>query len=204
MMAVWQRETLILASKSASRRAMLDAVDIRYDVVVADVDEASIKASMQQMGADSRAITHGLAKAKAETVSRLYPARWVLGSDSTVSVEGKLYSKPGSKEDAAAHLRAFSDRTMTLDSAVVLAKGGEMRGYASDDARLEVRNLSDAFIDQYLSVEWPAIAACAGCFRVEGLGVHLFETVMGSHFTVLGMPLLPLLQVMREQGIVTS
>ncbi|MEQ1509143.1 MAG: Maf family protein [Sphingopyxis sp.] len=204
MTVPWQHETLILASKSASRRAMLDAAGIAYEVVVADIDEAAIKADMQLSGADIRAITLGLARAKAESVSRLHPHRWVLGSDSAVSVEGQFYSKPATREGAAAHLRAFSGRMMTLDSAIVLAKGGEMRDYASDDAHLEVRCLSDAFIDQYLSAEWPAIAACVGCFRIEGLGAHLFECITGSQFTILGMPLLPLLDRMREQGMMTS
>jgi septum formation protein len=101
-------------------------------------------------------------------------------------------------------LRAFSGQVLLLDSAIALAKAGVMQNYASDDARLEVRALSDLFIDHYLASEWPAIRPCVGCFRIEAIGPHLFEVLTGSHFTILGMPLLPLLDRLREEGILTA
>jgi septum formation protein len=197
----WQREPIILASQSASRRAMLDAAGITYDATPADIDEATIKARLLADGEEPRAIALALATAKAEAISRLHPDRWVVGSDSIVSMDRTMFSKPTSRDDAAAHLRAFSGRMMVLDSAIALARGGARVDYASDDAHLEVRPLSDAFIAQYLDAEWPAIAACVGCFRIEGLGVHLFERTAGSHFTILGMPLLPLLDLLRAQEL---
>jgi septum formation protein len=197
----WQREPIILASQSASRRAMLTAAGIDHVAIPAEIDEAAITSMLLASGDEPRAIALALATAKAEAISQLHPNRWVLGSDSIVSIDRRMFSKPTSRANAADHLRAFSGRMMVLDSGVALARGGERIDYVSDDAHLEVRPLSDAFINQYLDAEWPAIAACVGCFRIEGLGVHLFERTAGSHFTILGMPLLPLLELLRTQGI---
>jgi septum formation protein len=203
-MLAWQSEPIILASGSATRRAMLESAGITFTVVTSDVDEASIKAKLSAEGADVRAICRALAQAKAEAVSKLHPDQWVLGGDSIVSIDGQMFSKPRSRAEAADHLRQFSQQVLLLDSAMVLAKGGAMRNYASDDARLELRAINDAFIEQYLAVEWPAISECVGCFRIEGMGIHLFEQLTGSHFTILGMPLEPLLDRMREEGILTA
>ena len=196
--------TLILASQSASRRAMLDAAGVAFDVLPAHIDEASVKSELLKDGADARAIGKTLAIEKALSVSRANPGRLVLGTDSIVSVGDELFDKPVSRGDAAAHLRRFSGRMMTLDSSAALARDGEIVDWRSDDAHLEVRVLSEAFIERYLTEEWPAIAACVGCFRIEGVGVQLFECVTGSHFTILGMPLLPVLAMLREQGVMPS
>jgi septum formation protein len=193
---------LILASASASRRAMLVAAGVAHEVIVSQVDESAIKARLLAEDKDPRAIGLALATAKALAVSEIHPGRWVLGGDSLVSAGGRLFDKPISREDAAEHLRFFSGKLMTLDSSAVLARDGAMIDYASDDAHLEVRTLSDAFITAYLDKEWPAISGCVGCFRIEALGVHLFEVITGSHFTVLGMPLLPVLDRLRTYGVI--
>jgi septum formation protein len=195
---------LILASRSASRQAMLDAAGVVYDSVPADVDEAGITASLAGEGQGPREIARALATAKALHVSHAHPGRWVLGSDSIVSVDGQMFDKPVSIEDAADHLRAFSGTVMVLDSAAVLVRDGAVVDWTSDDAGLEVRALSESFITAYLGSEWPAIAGCVGCFRIEGRGVQLFENIIGSHFTVLGMPLLPVLDFLRRHGVMPS
>ena len=128
----------------------------------------------------------------------------MLGGDSVVAVEGRLFDKPVDRADAAEHLRAFSGRTMTLVSAAVLARDGRAVWRHLDTARLDVRPLSDGFIDWYLEREWPAVAGCVGCFRSEGLGVQLFERMEGSHYTILGLPLLPLLAQLRRMGVVRA
>lgn len=202
-MAAWQRTPLILASASATRRAMLEAAGIAHSVVTSEVDEAQIKARLIAEGAGSAAICGALAEAKAAAVSAQYPDAWVIGGDSVVSVDGRLFSKSKSRTDAAEHLRAFSGRTMILDSAVALARAGTVQSRAGDVARLLVRPLSEAFMADYLDAEWPAISHCVGCFRIEGPGVHLFERIEGSHFTILGMPLLPLLALLRDEGVLT-
>jgi septum formation protein len=193
--------TLILASASASRRTMLEDAGVAHEVIVSAVDEGAIKEKLQRDGEDARAIALALATAKTLAVSVTHPGRWVLGGDSIVSAGGRFFDKPVSREDAAEHLRFFSGKMMTLDSSAVLARDGAAIDWASDDAHLEVRALSDAFIDRYLDAEWPAISGCVGCFRIEGRGVHLFEVITGSHFTVLGMPLLPVLGFLREHKV---
>jgi septum formation protein len=121
-----------------------------------------------------------------------------------VTVAGVRYSKPRDRQQAAAHLTAFSGRTMLLSSAVALARQGKVEWSHSETARLGVRALSDSFIEQYLDLEWPDVGYCVGVFRMEGRGVTLFDRVEGSHFTILGMPLIPLLGALRERGVMPS
>lgn len=194
--------TLILASQSASRRAMLDAAGVAYRAVPADLDERALEESLGN--AAPGAIALALAEAKALAVSRLHPGALVLGSDSLVDVAGRRFAKPATREDAAVHLRAFSGQTMQLHSAAVLARGGAAIWRHGDVARLKVRDLSDAFIADYLAHEWPAVSGCVGVFRIEGRGVQLFEAIAGDHWTVLGMPLLSVLGALRECGELRS
>lgn len=192
---------LLLASSSAIRRAMLDAAGVECDALAAGVDEASFKA---RLGEDPAALALALAKAKAEAISEKRPDQWVVGSDSVVTVAGRLFDKPASREDAAEHLRFFSGKPMQLVSAVALACGGASEWSHCESATLHVRDLSEDFIADYLRREWPAVSYCVGVFRLEGPGVQLFECIDGDHFTILGMPLLPLLGALRARGILAS
>ncbi|MEY2942559.1 MAG: hypothetical protein RLY97_573 [Pseudomonadota bacterium] len=189
---------IILASKSASRRAMLTAAGVQFESVPADVDERAMEVSLK--GALPDRIAGELAIAKARAVSHLHPDALVLGSDSLVVCDGRRFDKPQSQSDAADHLRAFSGKVMELHSAAALARDGQVIWQFADVAHLTVRKLSDGFIADYLAQEWPDVGACVGVFRIEGLGVQLFERIDGSHFTVLGMPLLPVLGAIREFG----
>ena len=144
-------------------------------------------------------IATALAEAKALAVSREVPGL-VLGSDSLVVVGGRRFDKPAGRENAAAHLRFFSGKTMHLVSAAALARGSEVVWSQADEARLHVRDLSDSFIEAYLDAEWPAVAGCVGVFRIEGLGAQLFSAIEGDQFTVLGMPLLPVLAALRAEA----
>lgn len=194
---------LILASQSASRRAMLDAAGVAYRASPAHVDEAAIKAAMT--GAAPRDLADALAELKAVKVSAREPDALVLGSDSLVALaDGTILDKPRDRADAARQLRAMRGARHALVSAAVLARGGAPVWRHVDSATLHVRPLSDAFIETYLDAEWPAIAGCVGCFRIEGPGVQLFSAVVGDHFTVLGMPLLPLLGQLRTLGVMPS
>ena len=192
--------TLILASQSASRRAMFDAAGVPYDARLAHVDEASVKDALIVEKQAPRAIADALAELKAMKLSRSNPGDLVIGSDSVVSVGDRLFDKPTDRADAAEHLRAFSGQVMELNSAVVACEGGQPVWRHVGKAKLFVRPLSDDFINQYLDQEWPAIAGCVGCFRIEGPGVQLFSRIDGDYFTILGMPLLPLLGWLRERG----
>ncbi len=189
---------LILASQSGSRKAMLAAAGVDFEAVPAHLDERAIEAGMN--GAPPGEVARALASAKALAVSREQPGRLVLGSDSLVEVAGRRFDKPASREDAAAHLRFFSGKAMQLHSAAALARDGAVLWQCDLMASLYVNDLSDRFIEDYLCAEWPAVAGCVGVFRLEARGVQLFEKIEGDHFTVLGMPLLPVLGALRDLG----
>jgi septum formation protein len=191
--------SLILASNSQVRREMLDQAGVSFEIRLPIFDEEEVK----KAGWTGEDLARRLAEGKAASI----PAAandWVIGSDSTISVDGVRYSKPRDREQAAEHLRAFSGRTMLLSSAVALARQGAADWSHADTARLRVRPLSEAFIEAYLDAEWPGVGYCVGVFRMEGRGVTLFDEVDGSHFTILGMPLIPLLGALRQRGMVPS
>ncbi len=189
---------IVLASQSASRRAMLEAAGVAFTCDPARIDERAVEAALATR--DPAVVALALAEAKAADVARRNPGALVLGSDSLVAVEGRRFDKPRDRDDAAAHLRAFSGRTMELHSAAALVRDGATVWRHGGAARLEVRTLSEQFIADYLAAEWPAVAACVGVFRIEARGVQLFERIAGDHFTVLGMPLLAVLGALRAQG----
>ena len=193
--------TLILASGSTIRLAMLNAAGVEVAVDPADVDEAAVKAAHD---GDDSALALALAKAKALETSRRSPENWVIGGDSLVSVDGRRFNKPASRADAVEHLRAFSGKPMRLTSAVALAKDGTVEWSHAAEATLHIRWLSDDFIHTYLEAEWPAVSYCVGVFRMEGRGVTLFDRVDGDYFTILGLPLLPLLGALRDRGLMTA
>ena len=188
---------LILASTSLIRRQMLDAAGVEYEAVKPDVDEAAVKARLT----DAEEIAAELAGIKACSVP---DKDWIIGSDSVVSVAGHLFDKPASRDQAAEHLRLFSGKAMKLTSAVALARSGTLDWRHVETAVLQVRDLSKSFIADYLDAEWPEVGYCVGVFRLEGRGVQLFERIEGDHFTILGMPLLPLLGALRARGLVPA
>ena len=191
---------LILASQSASRRAMLTAAGVPFEAMAAQVDEDAAKASLGRER--PRDLADALAELKAVKVSALHPDALVLGSDSlAVLDDGSVLDKPRDREEAREHLLRMSGRRHDLVSAAVIAEGGHPVWRHVEAAKIFVRPLSDAFVDTYLDAEWPAISGCVGCYRVEGPGVQLFDRIEGSQFTVLGMPLLPVLGYLRERGV---
>lgn len=191
---------IVLASKSASRQAMLTAAGVSFEARPADVDERALEAGLQ--GARPDQVALALAEAKALAVED--GERPVLGSDSLVVVADRRYDKPASREEAAEHLRAFSGRVMQLHSAAAIAHKGTIVWRHAALASLWVRVLSEEFIDRYLDAEWPEVSGCVGVFRIEGLGIQLFDRIEGDQFTVLGMPLLPVLGALRELGELPS
>lgn len=189
---------MILASKSASRRAMLEAAGVPFTVFAAQVDERAIEAALGSAAPAEVALA--LARAKALAVSAERPGELVLGSDSLVECGGRRFDKPESRDQAAEHLRFFSGRIMHLHSAMALVNNGEVLCQDASVASLHVVDLSSRFIADYLDHEWPAVSGCVGVFRIEGRGVQLFRAIEGDHFTVLGMPLLSVLASLRELG----
>ena len=189
--------TLILASTSPIRRQMLDAAGVEYQALKPDVDEGAVKARLT----DAAEIASELASAKAASVGG---GDWAIGSDSVVSCGGRLFDKPRDRAEATEHLRFFSGNAMLLTSAVALARGGEVDWRHVESATLSVRDLSGQFIESYLDAEWPEVGYTVGVFRLEGRGVQLFERIERDHFTILGMPLIPLLGALRERGLLAA
>lgn len=189
---------IILASQSASRRAMLEAAGVPFMALPAQVDERAIEDGLT--GAAPPEVATTLARAKALAVSELHPGRLVLGSDSLVVCEGRRFDKPRDRAGAAAHLRFFSGKVMELHSAAALARDGAAVWTDAAVASLHVIDMTDEFIEEYLAHEWPEVAGCVGVFRIEARGVQLFERIEGDHFTVLGMPLLAVLGALRSMG----
>ena len=191
---------LILASGSSIRRQMLEDAGVEFEFVRPDVDEDVAKAGQTEPDR----IAGELAQAKALAVSASRPGDWVIGSDSVVAAGGRLFNKPANRDEAADHLRFFSSKTIQLTSGVALARDGRVDWSHTDQAQLAVRQLSNAFIDDYLEAEWPEVGYTVGVFRMEARGVQLFEAIAGDHFTILGIPLVPLLNALRQRGMLQS
>jgi septum formation protein len=197
-----EREPLILASKSAARRAMLENAGVPFEVRVAGVDEEAIKAVSTDL--DPAALAVRLAEAKALAVSRDDAAAWVLGSDQTLAFDGGLVSKAKSLEAARDRLKSMRGRTHHLHSGAALAVKGEIVWSGVDTVEMRMRDFSDAFLDAYLAAEGEALLSCVGSYRLEGMGSQLFEAINGDYFTVLGLPLWPVLTELRRAGVLTA
>ena len=197
--------TLVLASQSASRKAMLEAAGVPFEIFPAAVDESAIKAALSAEGQPPRNIADALAEAKALKVSSRIPGALVLGSDQLLALEdGTLFDKPESPDDAKAQLRRVSGKIFRLNAAAVIAENGRPVWRHVATAKMTVRNLSDAFIEQYVAEEWERIRWTVGCFEIEGRGAQLFDRIEGDNFTIMGMPLLPVLGYLRIRGLLTS
>lgn len=195
-------ERLILASGSAARRAMLEGAGVRFSVQVADVDEDAVKAVHDP--ADAAGLAVELARVKALAVSRHDPEAWVLGADQTLAFAGGLVSKAPSMVAARARLAAMRGLSHQLHSGAALARNGQVVWSGVDTATMRVRNFSDQFLDAYLAAEGDALMASVGSYRLEGMGAQLFDAVEGDYFTVLGMPLWPVLAELRRAGVLTT
>ncbi|MFN7281392.1 Maf family protein [Brevundimonas sp.] len=193
---------LILASRSAARRAMLTGAGVRFNVVDAGVDEPAIKAAFGYD--DPAALAVELAKAKALAVSRQEPGAWVLGSDQTLAFEGALVSKAPTLAAARDRLRTMRGRIHHLHSGAALARDGAVAWSGVDTAQMAMREFSDAFLDAYLDAEGEPVLAAVGAYRLEGMGSQLFDRVDGDYFTVLGMPLWAVLTELRRAGVIAA
>ncbi|QPQ54541.1 Maf family protein [Allosphingosinicella flava] len=187
-----------LASRSETRQRMLAAAGVPFDVVSAPLDEEKVKERLRANGMDASSLALALAEAKARAAAAPLP---VLGADQTLELDdGTMLDKPVSRADAEGQLRLLSGRTHRLHSAAVLIERGAVTWRATESVALTVRPLSDAFIQSYLDREYEAIRWSVGGYRIEGLGAQLFSSIEGSHFAILGLPLLPLLDHLRTSG----
>lgn len=192
-------ERLILASGSAARRDMLAGANVPFTVRPADVDETALKAGLTHV--DPAELALELARAKALDVSRHDPEAWVLGADQTLAFDGGLVSKAPSLAAARTRLTTMRGRAHQLHSGAALARDGRLVWSGVDTATLMMRDFSDVFLDAYLAAEGEALLACVGSYRLEGMGSQLFDSVDGDYFTVLGLPLWPVLAELRRVGV---
>jgi septum formation protein len=198
-MGLWLAEQpLVLASRSESRRAVLAGAGIRVEILPADVDERAIEAQAGHKSPSEIALLLGRAKACA--VAGKLPGRFVLGADQTLAHGDRLFAKPADLEAARRQLKSLRGRTHELHSAVALARGAEVLFAHCEVARLTMRDFSDRFLESYLETAGPAVTASVGSYQVEGIGIQLFERIEGDYFTILGLPLLRLLQYLRREG----
>ncbi|WP_309627073.1 Maf family protein [Brevundimonas sp.] len=195
-------ERLILASRSAARRAMLTGAGVPFTALDAGVDEDAIKTSLA--GVDPAELALELARAKALAVSRHDPEAWVLGSDQTLDLDGGMISKAPTLAVARERLHALRGRTHHLNSAAALANNGAVVWSGVDTVRMTMRRFSDDFLDAYLEAEGDGLLGSVGCYRLEGMGSQLFDRVEGDYFTVLGMPLWPVLNELRRAGVIRT
>jgi septum formation protein len=190
---------LVLASQSRARQRLLANAGIDFEAIPADIDE---RAAQQSAGLSAPAdIAALLARAKAVAVSIQKPDRYVVGADQTLALDQRLFNKPSGRAEAAEQLRDLAGRTHELNSAVAVARGGEIVFVHVALARMTVRPLNEVVIAAYLTHAGEAVTSSVGAYQLEGLGVHLFERVDGDYFTILGLPLLPLLAFLRSEKL---
>ena len=195
---------LLLASRSAARRHMLEAAGVPFETVEAELDEEAAKGGLWGAGFDARGVAEELAQLKALSVSAP-DGDLVLGSDQTLERDdGTLLGKPASRDEARGQLQSLRGATHQLHSAAVIAQRGESVWWGSETVSLTMRPFSDAFLEDYLDREYEQIRWNVGGYRIEGPGAQLFERIEGSHFAILGMPLIPLLGYLRERGLLKS
>ncbi|MFL5052189.1 MAG: Maf family protein [Xanthobacteraceae bacterium] len=200
-MSLWLLpEPLVLASRSAVRRAMLGAAGIPVEVSPADVDERAIETEFGSTRAEEVAAL--LARSKAMTVAARMPGRIVLGADQTLALDAGRFSKPAERAQAREQLLALRGRTHTLYSAVAIVRNGTILHECIAVARLTMRSFSDEFLERYLDEAGQAVTASVGAYQLERIGIHLFDRIEGDHFTILGLPLLALLAFFRQRGFV--
>lgn len=195
---------LVLASKSAARAALLSAAGVAFETAGAGVDEDALKAGLLGEGLGPRDIADALAEAKAVKVSAARPGALVIGADQTLDLDGALFDKPVSIAQAAERLKMFRGRTHKLHSAVVVARDGAPIWRTVDTARLTMRTFSDAWLDGYLARGGENLLSSVGAYQLECEGVQLFERVEGDYFTILGLPLFGLFDLLRRHGAMSA
>lgn len=191
---------VILASRSAARSALLKGAGVPFSTEDSGVDEDILKTRLLAAGAGPAEVAAALAREKALAVSRRLPGL-VIGADQTLDFEGRLHDKPAGLEDAARRLRAMRGRGHALHAAVAVARGGEVEWETLSTAELVMRDFSDAFLADYLKTEGEGVLSSVGAYRLEGPGVQLFSEVRGDYFTILGLPLTGLLDLLRREGV---
>ena len=193
---------ILLASASRFRKALLDNAGIAVEAVPAEIDERAVEEAVDRTGVTPADIAQILAEAKATEVSERYPDAWVVGSDQVLSLDGELLHKAADMGEARRRLLKLSGHTHVLDTGVVLARAGKAVWRHVSTARMTMRPLTPEFVGRYLSQAGSGVLASVGAYQIEGPGIQLFERIEGDHFTIVGLPMLPLLEVLRAHGAI--
>ncbi|MBK4718901.1 Maf-like protein [Azospirillum sp. YIM DDC1] len=196
--------TVVLASGSRTRAEMLERAGVRVTLAPAAVDEEEIKLAARAEGAPVEDVAEALAELKAQRVTRKHPGSLVIGADQMLECEGRWFDKPADRAAARAQLQDLRGRTHRLVSCAVVFRDGERLWHHVDRARLTMRPFSDAFLDSYLNAAGNDVLGSVGAYHLEGLGAQLFHRVDGDFFTILGLPLLPLLGFLRVHGVIAE
>ncbi|MDA9430387.1 Maf family nucleotide pyrophosphatase [Bradyrhizobium sp. CCBAU 51627] len=200
-MSLWRgRSPLILASQSSARKTLLANAGLEFEAVTADIDERGIQAASGL--SNPREIGLLLAREKAKAVSVNRPGSYVIGADQTLALGDRLFNKPAGRAAALAQLRDLAGNTHELNSAVAMAHDGKIVFEEVSVARMTMRDMTEAELSSYLYAAGDAVTTSVGAYQLEGLGIHLFERIEGDHFTILGLPLLPLLAFLRRERLV--
>jgi septum formation protein len=200
-MGLWLgKHPLILASQSSARKMLLANAGLEFKAVTADIDERGIQSASAL--SNPREIALLLAREKAKSVSAGTPGSYVIGADQTLALGNRLFNKPAGRAQALAQLRDLAGSSHELNSAVAVARDGQIVFEDVSVARMTMRELSDDKLSAYLDAAGDAVTTSVGAYQLEGLGIHLFERIEGDHFTILGLPLLPLLAFLRRERLV--
>lgn len=196
--------SLILASQSPFRRMLMENAGLTFQAIAAEIDERAIEKELTPQAPSPSNVALHLAEAKAQDVARRFPGKLVIGSDQTLSLDDRVFHKPLNMADAKAHLLSLSGRTHALNSAIALCLDGTMRWRHVSTAKLTMRALSDGFIDRYLARVGDNALASVGAYQLEGEGIQLFDKIEGDYFTIIGLPMLPLLAQLRTMGAIDA
>ncbi|MBR1131229.1 Maf family nucleotide pyrophosphatase [Bradyrhizobium iriomotense] len=200
-MALWRGTSpLILASQSSARKVLLANAGLAFEAVTADIDERGIQTGSNL--SDPREIALLLAREKAKAVSADRPGSYVIGADQTLALGSRLFNKPAGRPQALAQLRDLAGNSHELNSAVAVVRDGKIVFEDVSVARMTMRPMSEAELSAYLDAAGDAVTRSVGAYQLEGLGIHLFERIEGDHFTILGLPLLPLLAFLRSEQLI--
>lgn len=191
---------LILASGSAGRRSMLEAAGLKFEVIPAEIDESKIQISLRKENFSPEAITARLAREKSLSVSVLNNDAYVIGSDQTLVLDGEIFTKAKTVSEAREKLKILRGKTHILNSAVCVTVAGEVVFENMQCAKLKMKDFDDEFLESYLVAAGDSVTKCVGAYAIEGVGAWLFDTIEGDNFTVVGMPMLPLLDFLQTQG----
>lgn len=201
-MDLWRGTSpLILASQSGARKMLLANAGLEFEAVTADIDERGIQAASKL--SNPREIGLLLAREKAKAVSANRPGSYVIGADQTLALGSRLLNKPAGRSQALAQLRDLAGHSHELNSAVAVVHDGKVVFEDVSVARMTMRQMTEAELSAYLDAAGDAVTTSVGAYQLEGLGIHLFERIEGDHFTILGLPLLPLLAFLRGERLIT-